>query len=135
MVIHRGPIELTELNQPYWDALADGRLTFQRCKHCQNAWLPQRNECPKCLESDWGWEDASGSARVVSWIVYHTAYDDAFKDRVPYNVAIVELAEGPRMVTNIVGVPNDRIEADSKVRFVAEQRGELTVACFTPVEA
>jgi uncharacterized OB-fold protein len=47
-------------------------------------------------------------------------------------VAIVELDEGPRMVTNIVGVPNDRIEADSKVRFVAEQRGELTVACFTP---
>jgi uncharacterized OB-fold protein len=131
----RGPIELTELNQPYWDALADGRLTFQRCRHCRNAWLPQRNECPKCLEADWGWEDASGSARVVSWIVYHTAYDESFKDRVPYNVAIVELAEGPRMVTNIVGVPNDRIEADSKVRFVAEQRGELTVACFTPVEA
>ncbi len=128
----RGPIELTELNQPYWDALADGRLTFQRCQRCRNAWLPQRNECPRCLEADWAWEDASGSARVLSWVVYHTAYDESFKDRVPYNVAIVELDEGPRMVTNIVGVPNDRIEADSKVRFVAEQRGELTVACFTP---
>jgi|SRR6185312_15116003 len=132
MATMRGPIDITDLNQPYWDALAEGRLTFQRCRKCENAWLPPRNECPRCLEADWAWQDAGGAARVVSWIVYHTAHDETFKDRVPYNVAIVELDEGPRMITNIVGVPNERIEPDAKVRFVPEQRGELTVACFAP---
>lgn len=128
----RGPIEITELNRPYWDGLAAGRLTFQRCRACENAWLPPRDECPRCLAADWAWQEAGGGARVITWVVYHTAVDDSFKDRVPYNVAFVELDEGPRMVTNIVGVANDGIVADAPVRFVPERRGDLTVACFEP---
>jgi uncharacterized OB-fold protein len=128
----RGPIDINDVNRSYWDAIAANRLIFQRCRHCRNAWLPPRSECPNCLEADWAWNDARGTGRIVSWVVYHTAHDESFKDRVPYNVAIVELDEGPRMVTNIVGVPHDQIEADGKVRFIAEPRGELTVACFTP---
>lgn len=83
-------------------ALDQRRLTFQRCGTCGNAWLPPREECPKCWSPDWAFEEASGKASVVSWVVYHTAFDARFKDRVPYNVAIVELAEGPRMITNLV---------------------------------
>ncbi len=86
----------------YWSSLEEGRLRFQHCSACDNRWLPPRTECPRCWSAEWGWEDASGNGRVVSWVVFHTAFHEAFKDRVPYNVAVVELAEGPRLVTNLI---------------------------------
>ena len=83
--------EPTPLSQPYWDALSDGRLTFQHCGKCGHNWLPPRAECPECLGPEWDWQAASGKGRVISWVIYHHAYHDAFKDRLPYNVALVEL--------------------------------------------
>jgi uncharacterized OB-fold protein len=80
-------------------------MTFQRCAECGHAWLPTREECPKCWSPDWRREEASGEAKVVSWVVYHTAFDKRFAERLPYNVALVELAEGPRMITNLVEIP------------------------------
>jgi uncharacterized OB-fold protein len=87
---------------PYWAALAEGRLQFQRCTVCGHAWLPPRAECPACLGDVWTWETATGRGRLVTWVVYHIAYHEAFADRLPYNVAVVELEEGPRLITNIV---------------------------------
>jgi len=89
---------------PFWQELEAGRLTFQRCVACGHAWLPERQCCPSCWAEDIRRETASGKARVVSWVVYHIAYHEAFKDRLPYNVALVELDEGPRLVSNIVNL-------------------------------
>lgn len=89
----------------YRAALEEKRLTFQRCCACANAWLPPREECPRCWSADWEWEPASGVATVVSWVVYHTAFDKRFADRLPYNVTLVDLDAGPRMVTNLVDLP------------------------------
>lgn len=88
--------------EAYWSALAEGRLTFQRCGLCDNAWLPPRTECPRCWSPEYRWEQAGGAGHVVSWVVYHVAFDKRFQDRLPYNVAVVELAEGPRLVTNLI---------------------------------
>lgn len=87
---------------PYWRALSEGRLDFQHCRSCGHGWLPGRHQCPACLSSDTAWKPASGKGRIVSWVVYHTAYAPHLAERVPYNVAVVELAEGPRLITNIV---------------------------------
>ena len=89
----------------YRAALEARRLTFQRCRACASAWLPPREECPRCWSPDWDWEAASGRATVVSWVVYHTAFDKRFADRLPYNVALVDLDEGPRMITNLIDIP------------------------------
>jgi hypothetical protein len=113
-------------------ALADGRLTFQRCTDCQNAWLPPRDQCPRCLSPEYRWEDASGDARVISWVVYHRAFHPAFADRVPYNVVVVELAEGPRLISNVVGIrAADGLEIDTRLRFAADTEGDVPVARFT----
>ncbi|MFO1269919.1 MAG: OB-fold domain-containing protein, partial [Rubrivivax sp.] len=99
--------EITEVSRPYWQALREGRLVFQRCG-CGHAWLPARSECPVCLASaasNARWEQASGRGTLVSWVVYHTAYHPAFESRLPYNVALVQLAEGPRLLTNIIDGP------------------------------
>ncbi|WP_181711247.1 Zn-ribbon domain-containing OB-fold protein [Roseovarius sp. TE539] len=86
-------------------ALEEGRLTFQRCSDCGHAWLPARHECPACWSTNHDRQEASGRATVVSWVVFHVAFDPRFKDRVPYNVALVDLDEGPRMTTNIIEIP------------------------------
>ena len=95
--------DITPLSEPYWKALEEGRLTYQRCNACGHSWLPARAECPSCLRADWVWQTATGRAKLVSWVVFHHAYHGTFKDRVPYNVAIVELEEGPRLVSNVLG--------------------------------
>jgi uncharacterized OB-fold protein len=120
--------EPTELTRPFWDALRDGHLVFQRCS-CGHAFLPARRHCPACLREDRKWERASGTGRLVSWVVYHTAYHPAFESRLPYNVALVELAEGPRLLTNIVG-PNEALVADAQVELKTEWEGDAALARF-----
>jgi uncharacterized OB-fold protein len=97
--------EATPISQPYWSALAEGRLTFQQCR-CGHRWLPARSECPSCLGTDWSWADAQGRGRIVSWVVYHVAYHEAFKHSLPYNVAVIELDEGVRLVSNVLDCPD-----------------------------
>ncbi|WP_319824006.1 Zn-ribbon domain-containing OB-fold protein [Thalassovita sp.] len=94
--------EITEINRPYWDGLQAGELRYQNCRACGNKWLPARRYCPGCLADAPEWVIASGRGRVVSWVVYHRAYASYFEDKVPYDVTIVELDEGPRLLTNIV---------------------------------
>lgn len=103
------------------DGLEQKCLRFQRCAACGHAWLPPREDCPQCWSPDWAWRDASGDATVVSWVVYHVAFDPRFKDRVPYNVALVELAEGPRMITNLVEMPADRDLTGQRATMIFEQ--------------
>lgn len=123
--------EITPLNQPYWDGLKQGELRYQRCKNCGNCWLPARESCPKCLAANPEWRPASGRGRVLSWVVYHTAYHDAFKNRVPYDVTLVELEEGPRLLTNIVnGECGAALHIDAPVELKIEQEGELALARF-----
>ncbi|MER8073006.1 OB-fold domain-containing protein [Streptomyces sp. NPDC094034] len=88
--------ERTELEQHFHDELADGKLVFQRS--AVNAWLPPRSEDPVSLSTEWEWVEASGAATLVSWVTYRRAYHPFFEDKIPYQVAVVELAEGPRMI-------------------------------------
>jgi uncharacterized OB-fold protein len=122
--------ERTPLNEPYWSGLAEGALRFQRCDHCGHAWLPPRAECPSCLRAQWFWQPSSGRARLVSWVVYHIAYHDHFADKLPYNVAVVELEEGPRLITNIVDAGN--LAIDQPLVLTIEREDGVALARFRP---
>lgn len=123
---------MTELSRPFWESLGQGALTFQRCKACGHAWLPARSECPQCLADDWQREPSKGGATLVSWVVYHLAYDPAFKHRLPYTVAVVRLDEGPRMISNIVGASAAQLRIDQRLRLAIEDEGGLAVPRFAP---
>ena len=110
-------LSLDDIDAAYWAALAEGRLTLQRCA-CGLCWMPPRAACPTCLGSHWTWETAHGGGHLKSWVIYHVAFHDAFRDRLPYNVALVELDEGVRLITNIVA-DNALLRAEARVRFVA----------------
>ena len=125
--------ERDALNTPYWDGLARGALSFQRCSACGHAWLPARGECPACLGDQWRWEKAKGGAKLISWVVYHVAFHPAFAKRLPYNVAIVELDEGPRLISNVVGVADAKtLKIDQRLWLVIEDENGTAVPRFKP---
>jgi len=124
-------IEITDLDRPYWEAMAGGTLTFQQCRNCGHKWLPPREECPSCLSPDHDWTPASGRGKLVSWVVYHHSFNEITKDWIPYNVAIVELEEGPRLISNIVDAENDALEAGQTLRLQPTPRGNVVLPCFS----
>ena len=89
---------------PYWRALDEGRLVFQRClARAVTRGCPRGANARAASRRRAHWETASGNARLVSWVVYHHGYHEYYATRLPYTVAVVELAEGPRLISNIVG--------------------------------
>lgn len=125
--------DINSVNRPYWDGLAAGSLTFPRCDDCGHNWLPARSECPNCLSPRCSWEKASGRAKLVSWVVYHRPFHPAFADRVPYNVAVVELEEGPRMISNIVDCDDmSELQIDMPLSLRIEDEHGVAVPRFRP---
>jgi uncharacterized protein len=88
----------------FWDGLRAGHLRIQRCRSCGRAYLPPQPSCPACASTDVGVEVARGLGTVVSAVVSHLPAP-GFEP--PFVLAVVELAEGPRLLTNIVGGPAD----------------------------
>ncbi|MCR8577664.1 Zn-ribbon domain-containing OB-fold protein [Streptomyces sp. Isolate_219] len=99
--------EVDAFTRPYWDAAAEGRLLLRRCRAegCGAAHHYPREFCPYCWSEDVGWEPATGRATLYTWSVVHRNDLPPFGDRVPYVAAVVDLAEGPRMMTEIVDCP------------------------------
>ncbi|MBL8570716.1 MAG: Zn-ribbon domain-containing OB-fold protein [Phreatobacter sp.] len=123
--------DVTPLNAPHWNGLKQGRLMFQRCRACGHAWLPAREACPQCLAVEPEWQESAGRGAVVSWVVYHTAYDAAFKDRLPYDVTCVALDEGPRILTNVIDSDaGAKLRIGARVSLCIEHEGELALARF-----
>jgi uncharacterized OB-fold protein len=92
---------------PFWEALAAGRFEVQRCRACGRHVFYPRLVCPHCGGGPLEWVAASGRATVHSFTVVHRA-PAAFAADAPYVVALVDLEEGPRMMTRLLGVePQD----------------------------
>ena len=87
----------------FWAGTRRGELRIQRCRACRKAYFYPRAVCPHCNSTDVEWFTASGRGRLYSYVINHRAPPN-FRDIAPYVIAIVELEEGPRMMTNIVGV-------------------------------
>ena len=122
---------IDDRTRPYWDGLAQGELRVQHCTVCNHDWLPARDACPACLATTINWRRVKGRGKVISWVVYHVAYHDALKDRLPYNVALVELDEGPRLLTNIVGIKGaEGIVVGTRVELSIEMEGAIALARF-----
>lgn len=95
----------------YWQAAAEGRLLLRRCRAdgCGAAHHYPREFCPRCWSEDVVWEQAAGDATLYTWSVVHRNDLPPFGARVPYVAAVVQLAEGPRMMTEIIDCPEDRL--------------------------
>ncbi|MFE6160847.1 Zn-ribbon domain-containing OB-fold protein [Streptomyces sp. NPDC056486] len=131
--------------RPYWDAASEGQLLIRRCGGCGKAHHYPREFCPYCWSEEGGWERASGRATLYTWSVVHRNDLPPFGTRVPYVAAVVDLAEGPRMMTEIVDSGEGEPRADLRIgmalevafREVGEREGAgagegVTVPVFRP---
>jgi uncharacterized OB-fold protein len=124
---------VTPDSQPFWDALRDRRLLLPYCAACGKPHLPPGPVCPFCFADRLEWRAASGRGTVSTWTVVHKAWFPAFAADLPYNVVQVELAEGPRLTANVVGLPNDRLRVGLPVTIdFDEAREGITLPRFRP---
>ena len=91
----------------YWEKAKQHELWLRSCNDCKKAYFYPRDICPNCFSRNTIWIQASGKGILHTFAIVHRAPASAFKESAPYIVAIVELEEGPRMPTNLIGVDHD----------------------------
>lgn len=122
------------ISAPFFDGAREGKLMLQYCTEC-NAWsFPVRERCPHCFAAKLEWRPASGRASLYTFTIMHQVMNPGFATAVPYNVAQVDLEEGVRMVSNIVGINNRDLRPGMKLEVVFEDVGEnVSIPKFRPV--
>lgn len=101
--------QIDDFNKPYWEAAKAGRLVVQKCLSCGEYRFPQARYCHACLSENSEWRDVSGRGTIWSYCIFHRAYFKGFEGELPYNVILVRLDEGPKMYSNLLGLPNEQI--------------------------
>lgn len=124
------PVITPEL-APFFAAAKRRELRVQRCGTCGAMRFPARTICSECLSTDVDWVPVSGRGEIFSFNVMHQVYHPAFAEEVPYAVVVVRLAEGPKMISNLVGVPPHIVRIGMPVRVVFEDiSDEVTLPKF-----
>ena len=95
--------EATPETREFWEGARRGELRIQRCLDCGKAYFFPRPFCPHCSSRNVEWFTASGKGTLHTYVIVHRGAM-GFQDAVPYAIAIVELEEGPRMMSNIIDV-------------------------------
>jgi uncharacterized OB-fold protein len=125
--------DVTPETKPYWEAAADGRLLLRECQSCNLTYHYPRALCPDCFSDDVEWIEAAGTGDVYSYSVSESMEGWPESD-LPIVVAYVELEEGPRVLTNIDGSPqNVTIGSRVEVRF-ADVAEDIAVPIFELVD-
>ena len=107
--------------QPFWDATRDRRLVLPWCTECERPFWYPRPVCPRCLRPDIDWRQASGRGEVYAVSVMHRPGNPTMQGRVPYAVALVDLEEGVRIMSNVVGAAPEEVKVGMPVTVTWEQ--------------
>jgi uncharacterized OB-fold protein len=122
--------------QPFWDGCKEHKFLLRHCNACGRDHYYPRPFCPSCWGDDLSWREASGRASLYTYSVVHVNDLPPFKERVPYVAAIVELEEGPRVMTNVEGVPFEELECGMPLvldfKAIAD---DVTIPVFRPAAA
>jgi uncharacterized protein len=113
-----------DLSAPFFDGARDGRIMLQHCTGCTKWSFPVRERCPHCFASKLEWRPASGRGTLYTFTIMHQVMNPGFASSVPYNVAQIDLEEGVRMVSNVIGVGNDELKIGMKLEAVFEDAGD-----------
>jgi uncharacterized OB-fold protein len=129
---------IDEHNRHFFDAAKNGRLELPRCDNCGSFHTYFEPWCNKCNHQGVHWERLSGRGKIWANCRFHKVYFKGFEGEVPYNVAMVELEEGPRLITNIVDLPTGALgempigmEVEAAFEPVTD---EITLIKFRPAD-
>ncbi len=123
----------TPETQTFWDGCANGELRLQHCGACDRYYFPPRPFCTRCLSDEVEWRPVSGRGVLHTYLINHRAAP-GFEEEAPYAIAVVELEEGPRMMSNIVGIENtpENLVLDMPLEVTFEERGSVMLPLFRP---
>jgi uncharacterized OB-fold protein len=122
-----------DYTRTWWDAAHEHRLLVVRCGECGRAHFYPRPFCPRCGSESVSWEQATGSATLYTWSVVHRNDLPPFNESVPYVAAVVDLAEGPRMMTNVVDCEPEALEVGMALEVDFRDIGEgFAIPVFRP---
>ncbi len=125
---------VSELTSPYWDAARRQELVVQHCGRCGHRPFPPRTHCPECGAGDLAWRAVAGTGTVYSFTVAHRPPHPVLAGRCPLVIAIVELTEGPRLVSNVVDCDPSVVHVGMavQVRFEPVDDSDLLLPVFAP---
>ena len=122
-----------EASRPFWEAAKRHELMLPRCRKCGQLFFYPRETCPVCLAADVDWEKASGRGRLYSFTVIHQPGNPVFTPETPYVYAMVQLEEGPRLISNLVDCRPEDAKVDMPVVAVYDDvTPEWTLVKFRP---
>ena len=119
-------------SQPFYDGAKRGELMIQRCSRCGVSRFVARTFCAECGSSESAWVRASGRATLISWAHVHQKYHPAFLAETPYPIATIELAEGPRLVSDLVQLGDTKLRAGLPLQVIFDDAGEWKIPKFKP---
>jgi len=127
--------EKSRVATPFWNAMRENKFLIQKCNSCKNYVFYPRIRCPHCFSDNLDWEEASGKGTVYSYTTVLNNAPSGFINEMPYTVAIIRLAEGVQMLSNIVGCDPHEVECDMPVEVVFEKlNDEVTLPKFKPAK-
>ncbi len=107
------------------------KLLFQQCEKCKKVIWPYSYACPDCLSVNFQTVKSNGIGSIYAFTILNVSFHKSFKDKIPYVVAIVELFEGPKILTNIVETPFEFIKCGAEVKVLWEKAGDTFIHKFT----
>lgn len=125
--------EINEVSKVFWEAAKNHKLMFQRCEKCgKNIFYP-KNICPDCFSSNLEWIESSGKGTIYSHTTCYSNVAPGFESEAPYIVAVVDLEEDVRILTNIVGCDPEGVKCDMPVEVTFEKiSSEISLPKFRP---
>jgi uncharacterized protein len=122
-----------EVTRPFWEAAKRHELVMPRCTTCDHLFFYPRSECPRCLSNHLEWVRVSGRGRLHTYTIVYQPANAAFRDDTPYIYAVVQLDEGPRMVSNVVQCDLDAVKVDMPLEAIFDDvTPECTLVKFKP---
>ncbi|MFA9477433.1 Zn-ribbon domain-containing OB-fold protein [Phycisphaerales bacterium AB-hyl4] len=119
--------------EPFWQAAKRHELVFQQCRACGQRMHFPRLMCHQCLSKDVEWIPSAGRGTVYSYTIVHQAAHESFASEVPYVYAIIDLDEGIRMISNVVGVEPAAVTIDMPVKVMFDDvTPAISIPRFTP---
>ena len=122
-------------SKPFWEGTKQHKLLIQECKDCHAKIFYPRKICPECWSENLSWTEASGKGKVFSYSVTMAGVEEKFAEDLPFVLALVDLEEGVRMMTNIVDCPHDEVSIGMDVEVVFEKVTEdVSLPKWRPVK-
>jgi uncharacterized OB-fold protein len=118
--------------RPFWEATKRHELRYPVCDGCKQVVFFPRRHCPHCMSMELGWKTSRGEGAIYTYTIVRQIGHPAFRERAPYVVAWIDLDEGFRMISNVVGVDVGEVHIGQRVRVEWEDQGEVSLPLFTP---